>query len=160
MNKFASVLLSACVLSGSASWGMCQAVGNFVKNNPVRCCQAALLVGAPLALGCADYVNALKESAETKKLAEKVANKNEEHKEVAQKCIADLECRETALKKHDIMSSSVVGCTSAVLSSFFGIKDPVDIAGIAVGSAVLNLMRKSHDLSHAACMHSWMLPNE
>lgn len=68
MNKFAGVLLSACLMSGSASWGLCKAVENCINNNPARALKAAIFIGWPLASATSNVINAFKKSAEAKKV--------------------------------------------------------------------------------------------
>ncbi len=68
MNKFAGVLLSACLMSGSASWGLCKAVENCINNNPARALKVAIFLGWPLASATSNVINAFKKSAEAKKV--------------------------------------------------------------------------------------------
>ena len=68
MNKFAGVLLSACLMSGSASWGLCKAVENCIINNPARALKVAIFLGWPLASATSNVINAFKKSAEAKEV--------------------------------------------------------------------------------------------
>ena len=68
MNKFAGVLLSTCLMSGSASWGLCKAVENCINNNPARALKVAIFIGWPLVSATSNVINAFKKSAEAKKV--------------------------------------------------------------------------------------------
>ena len=153
MNKFIAILLGSCLLSGSASWGMCQAVGNFVQDNATRCCKAVLCAGIPLAYGCFNYVSAFKKSAKTKKLAEKVIRENESYREVALKHHQDLTLKENNLKIW-FLTNYMVGWSTALFSKIFGARDPITIAGIGIIIAVSAMMDNICDLSCAADMYS------
>lgn len=153
MNKFTGILLSACLLSGSASWGMGQAVENLVKNNPTKCCKAALLIGAPLAYGCFSYIRAFNKSAKTKELIKQVLTErkttSDELNNYAVQLYHDLSFKEQKLKASFIGGYIRGGCASA-LSRLLGAKDPITIAGIGIIAAVKKTMDYACDLSYAA----------
>ena len=153
MNKFIAILLGACLMSGSTSWGMGQAVGNFVQDNATRCCKAVLCAGIPLAYGCFNYVSAFKKSAKTKKLAEKVIRENASYKEVALDYHHDLTLKENNLKIW-FLTNYMFGWGTALFSKIFGARDPITIAGIGIIIAVSAMMDNICDLSCAADMYS------
>ena len=151
MNKFAAIVLSACLLSGSSSWSMGQAIENFVKNNPARCFKAALLIGVPLAYGTVNYISALKKSTNSKKLIEKFVGKsiigNHECYEEAFQLYQDLTLKENTLKFTFVEGYVIGGCASA-LSMLFGARDPITIAGVGIITAVTNVMGHVRELNY------------
>lgn len=154
MNKFTAVLLSACVLSGSASWSMCKAVEYLLDKNCARVPKVALLICAPLAYGCFDCIRTLKKSAETKKLAEKIASEHEEHKEIAQKCIADLKMNERIIKHACIALSCTFGCLALFISNFMLDEDLIVPIGISTCISVFNIGIYIEDLKQDIGMYN------
>ena len=148
MNKFTAVLLSACLLSESASWSMCKAVEYLLDKNCARVPKVALLICAPLAYGCFDCIRTLKKSAETRKLIEKIAGKNEKQHEVAQKFIADLKMQENIIKR----SCIALSCTFVFLTPFISNTilngDLIMTIGISTCISVFNISLYIDDLKH------------
>ena len=159
MNKFAAVLLGACLLSGSASWGMNKAIECFVDKNCARLPKVALLICAPLAYGCFDYIRTSRKSAETQKLAEKIASEHEEYKEIAQKCIADLKTQERSIKYASIVLSCIFGCLIAGMSNSILDGDLIAVTGITICLAVFNIGIYIEDLQSIVDKSNSMLLN-
>ena len=140
MNKFAGVLLSACLMSGSASWGLCKAVENCINNNPARALKVAIFIGWPLASATSNVINAFKKSAEAKKviwnvLTESAHSSSDNKVRKAPDLHYSLTRGEDDIKDGMIWNSMVtLGCIAPCLGPLIAI-DPTIWLGACIYSA-------------------------
>lgn len=163
MNKFAGVLLSACLMSGSASWGLCKAVENCINNNPARALKVAIFIGWPLASATSNVINAFKKSAEAKKviwetLTKSAASSSDNKVRKAPKLHDSLTNAERDIKNSIILHSFLGLIHGCVWTTLVG--DPIIGAGISIfyAASITNIDIKILNDRSDKCFETLSIP--